>query len=76
MIKNANSDLIGNIYISGPITGVENWQDNFLAAEKELLELTGHFFVVNPVTLAKKIEELFAKLKKKRPIIQIICGKI
>lgn len=36
MIKNVDSCLIGNVYISGPITGVENWQDNFLAAEKEL----------------------------------------
>lgn len=59
MIKNADSCLIGNVYISGPITGVENWQDNFLAAEKELLELSGSFCVVNPVTLAKNIEELF-----------------
>jgi len=64
MIKNADSCLIGNVYISGPITGVENWQDNFLAAEKELLELSGSFCVINPVTLAKNIEELFAKLEK------------
>lgn len=64
MIKNADSCLIGNVYISGPITGIENWQDNFLAAEKELLELSGAFFVVNPVSIAKEIEELFFKLKK------------
>ena len=64
MIKNAGSDLIGNVYISGPITGVENWQDNFLAAEKELLELSGGFCVINPVTLSKNVEELFAKLEK------------
>lgn len=62
MIKNADSCLIGNVYISGPITGIENWQDNFLAAEKELLECTGAFFVINPVTLAKNLEQLFAKL--------------
>lgn len=24
------------IYISGPITGICNWQDNFMAAENEL----------------------------------------
>lgn len=64
MIKNVDSDFIGNIYISGPITGVENWQDNFLAAEKELLECTGAFFVINPVTLSKNLEQLFAKLGK------------
>lgn len=75
MIKNANSDLIGNIYISGPITGVENWQDNFLQAEKELLELPGNFFVVNPVAIERDIENFLPKLEK-RPIIRIICGKI
>ena len=64
MIKNADSCLIGNVYISGPITGIENWQDNFLAAEKELLELTGYFFVVNPVAIAKDIEKPFAKIEK------------
>lgn len=65
MIKNADSNLGGNIYISGPITGVENWKDNFLAAEKELLELPGNFFVVNPVRIATDIENLFVKLEKK-----------
>lgn len=64
MIKNADSCLIGNVYISEPITGVENWQDNFLAAEKELMELTGSFFIVNPATLAKNLEDFFAKIEK------------
>ncbi len=64
MIKNAESCLIGKVYISGPITGVENWQDNFLAAEKELLELSGDFVVVNPATLSKNLEKLFATLEK------------
>lgn len=64
MIKNANSDLIGNIYISGPIKGVENWQDNFLAAEKELLELPGNFFVINPVAIERDMEKLFTKIEK------------
>lgn len=64
MIKNVDSDLIGNIYVSGPITGVEKWQDNFLQAEKELLELPGTFFVVNPIAIAKDIENLFAKIEK------------
>lgn len=64
MIKNADSCPIGNVYISGPITGIENWQDSFLAAEKELLELSRAFFVVNPVSIAKEVEELFAKFEK------------
>ena len=29
----------GKIYISGPITNIENWQKNFIAAEEALLWL-------------------------------------
>lgn len=64
MIKNVDSCLIGNVYISGPITGVEKWQDNFLQAEKELLELPGNFFVINPVAIERDIEKLFTKIEK------------
>lgn len=52
------------IYISGGITGVENWQDNFNRAEKELLELKGTFLVANPVTLSQNVEKQFARLNK------------
>lgn len=64
MIKNADSCLIGNVYISGPITGVENWQENFNDAEKDLFELEGIFIVVNPVKLSQTVEKQFVKLNK------------
>lgn len=48
------------IYISGPITGVENWQENFNLAEQELLKMDGAFFVANPVTLSQNVEKQFA----------------
>ncbi|MGP1603248.1 MAG: DUF4406 domain-containing protein [Treponema sp.] len=56
-----------NIYISGPITGVENWQDNFVAAEKELLELPGAFFVINPLTVSITLEKEFEQAQKGEP---------
>lgn len=61
MIKNADSCLIGNVYIGGPITGIENWQDNFLAAEKELLECTGAFFCDKSCNTRKKLRTAFCK---------------
>lgn len=48
------------IYISGGITGVENWQDIFMAAEKDLfLHLHARFFIFNPVKIAKDLESSF-----------------
>lgn len=52
------------IYISGGITGVENWRENFNNAEKELLELKGTFVVANPVTLSQNVEKQFAAFNK------------
>ena len=51
---------IKRIYISGPITGMENWQSNFLAAEKELADMPGVFFIVNPVWISERVERAFA----------------
>lgn len=75
MIKNVDSCLIGNVYISWPITGVENWQDNFLQAEKELLELPGTFFVVNPIAIARDIENLFAKIEKNARLYRLYAKR-
>lgn len=48
------------IYISGGITGVENWQDIFMAAEQDLmLHLHARFFIFNPVNIAKDLERSF-----------------
>ena len=51
---------VKRIYISGPITGIENWQENFNNAEKELLELEGTFIVANSVKLSQAVEKQFA----------------
>ena len=48
------------IYISGGITGVENWQDIFMAAEQDLiLRLHARLFIFNPVKIAKDLEHSF-----------------
>lgn len=48
------------IYISGGITGVENWQDVFMAAEQDLmLHLHARLFIFNPVKIAKDLERSF-----------------
>lgn len=48
------------IYISGGITGVENWQDIFMAAEQDLmLHLHARFSIFNPVKIAKDLERSF-----------------
>lgn len=48
------------IYISGGITGVKNWQDIFMAAEKDLiLRLHARLFIFNPVKIAKDLESSF-----------------
>lgn len=60
MINGKITDTTRGIYISGPITGVENWQENFNQAEEELLEMHGAFLVVNPVHLAEYVEKGFA----------------
>lgn len=45
------------IYISGGITGVKNWQDVFMAAEKDLiLHLHARLFIFNPVKISKDLE--------------------
>ena len=55
--KKKLKDEIKRIYISGPITGVENWQETFLTAEKELCEMSGIFFVINPIYIAERVEK-------------------
>lgn len=48
------------IYISGGITGIKNWQDIFMAAEKDLiLRLHARLFIFNPVKIAKDLEHSF-----------------
>ena len=48
------------IYISGGITGIENWQDIFMAAERDLmLHLHARFYIFNPVKIAKDLERSF-----------------
>ena len=47
------------IYISGPMTGIENYNaEAFNAAEKKINELIPSAEVVNPIKLAKKVEFL------------------
>ena len=55
-IKCTHSEPLA-IYISGGITGVENWQDIFMAAEQDLmLHLHARLFIFNPVKIAKDLE--------------------
>lgn len=55
-IKCTHSEPLA-IYISGGITGVENWQDVFMAAEQDLmLHLHARLFIFNPVKIAKDLE--------------------
>lgn len=44
------------VYISGPITGIENYKDNFHKAEK-FLKAMGHE-VVNPVKIEEQLPNL------------------
>ena len=56
------------IYISGGITGVENWQDVFMAAEQDLmLHLHARFFIFNPAKLAKNLEHSFKMYTGRMP---------
>lgn len=58
-IKPTHSEPLA-IYISGGITGVKNWQDIFMAAEKDLfLHLHARLFIFNPVKIAKDLEHSF-----------------
>lgn len=58
-IKCTHSEPLA-IYISGGITGVENWQDIFMAAEQDLmLHLHARFFIFNPVKIANDLERSF-----------------
>lgn len=58
-IKCTHSEPLA-IYISGGITGVENWQDIFMAAEQDLiLRLHARLFIFNPVKIAKDLERSF-----------------
>lgn len=61
ILGTTDKDIKGKIYISGPITNIENWQKNFLNAEKELLELDKPIFVVNPLRISRRIEETFSR---------------
>ncbi|MBO7583072.1 MAG: DUF4406 domain-containing protein [Treponema sp.] len=54
------------IYISGGITGVENWQNNFMAAEEDIFQrFFAPFHIVNPVKIAKGLERDFSYKKQK-----------
>lgn len=45
------------IYISGPMTGIENYNaEAFNAAEKKIKELIPSAEVVNPIKLSKEVE--------------------
>lgn len=65
--RNCSHDDICNlrcavIYISGPITGIENWKENFLAAQKALDEEEMNFCIVNPVEISNRLDTNFEKL--------------
>lgn len=59
-----DEDIKGKIYISGPITNVDNWQTNFIAAENELSELNKSLAVVNPLRISQRLEKEFARRDK------------
>ena len=46
------------VYIAGPITGVENYEENFRKEERKLKE-DGHT-VFNPAEIGKKLEKMRA----------------
>ena len=51
----------GKIYISGPITNIENWQKNFIAAEESLCNWAKAIAVVNPYRIAMHLEKEYKK---------------
>ena len=51
----------GKIYISGPITNIENWQKNFIAAEEALCSWAKAIAVVNPYRIAMRLEKEYRK---------------
>lgn len=53
-----------SVYISGAISGVENWQENFIEAEKKL-ETMQFSVIVNPLAIAKQIDSIFSCSGKK-----------
>ncbi len=57
--KKKFSEIKKTIYISGPITGVSNWEDLFNKAAEFYKKLG--FKVINPVELAKLAEEKYGK---------------
>lgn len=52
----------GKIYISGPITNVDNWQKNFIAAEEALCDFVKAIAVVNPYRIAMRLESQYRKI--------------
>lgn len=50
------------VYLSGPITGIDNYEENFSKAEKKL-KLMG-YRVCNPVILGKEVENDLKKLNR------------
>lgn len=63
IIKHTNNEPVNHkIYISGPITNVENWQTAFIDAESALEEYYKDYFfsIENPLRIARRIESAFA----------------
>ncbi len=56
------------IYIAGPITGVENYQENFAKVERELIK-EGHK-VLNPATLPQGMGDLKKYMQICLPMIE------
>lgn len=54
-----------SVYISGAISDVENWQENFIEAEKKL-EAMQFKRIVNPIAVAVRIDSIFT-LNRRNP---------
>lgn len=62
------------VYLSGPITGVENYRENFRKAEFELKELG--YEVINPCNLEHEHNQSYAAFMKEDITALLTCDLI
>ena len=62
------------LYISGPITGVPNYQENFITAEA-ILKQTGHE-VINPCTVVLADNATWEDYMKADISLMLTCGGV
>lgn len=58
------------VYIAGPITGIENYEENFKKRENELLRMG--FKVINPVEKGRILEKSLGRQPKHEEYMQFL----